>query len=68
MFNDVSMDCLSLRNEFNGCDKDKEKMKIKGTEFAALETARNVLQKQIDERVALRWQEMLLKVDAFTQE
>lgn len=32
--------------------------------LSALETARDVLQKQIDERVALRRQEMLL-VDSF---
>ena len=42
-------------------------MKIKGTELVALMTARDVLQKQIDERVALRRQEMLLE-DSFYRE
>lgn len=63
MFKDVSTDCWSLRN--NGWDK--EKMKIKRTELVALMTARDVLQKQIDERVALRRQEMLL-ADSFYRE
>ena len=42
-------------------------MKIGEIELSALETARDVLQKQIDERVALRRQEMLL-VDSFYRE
>ena len=42
-------------------------MKIKRTELVALMTARDVLQKQIDERVALRRQEMLL-ADSFYRE
>lgn len=37
------------------------------TELAALVTARDVLQKQIDERVALRRQEML-SADSFYRE
>ena len=42
-------------------------MKIEVTELTALLTARDVLQKQIDERVALRRQKMLL-ADSFYRE
>jgi hypothetical protein len=42
-------------------------MKVDEIELSALETARDVLQKQIDERVALRRQEMLL-ADSFYRE
>jgi len=42
-------------------------MKIDEIELSALITARDVLQKQIDERVALRRQEMLL-ADSFYRE
>ncbi len=42
-------------------------MKTEIVELVALTTARDVLQKQIDERVALRRQEMLLS-DSFYRE
>ena len=42
-------------------------MKTEIAELVALTTARDVLQKQIDERVALRRQEMLL-ADSFYRE
>ena len=42
-------------------------MKTEIVELVALTTARDVLQKQIDERVALRRQEMLL-ADSFYRE
>ena len=37
------------------------------SDFHALETARDVLQKQIDERVALRRQEMLLADSSYRE-